>query len=134
MVCIYCGDETHVTNSRPQRRINAVWRRRRCVDCGAEFTTTENVSYDTVWRVNARSGAVEPFQRDKLFLSLYKACEHRPTRLSDATGLTDTVVRKLQSQIELGQLSAKAIAVAAEVALSRFDASAATVYRAYHAG
>lgn len=39
MTCPYCGSDTKVINSRPQE--DSVWRRRKCVDCKARFSTTE---------------------------------------------------------------------------------------------
>ncbi len=132
MVCIYCSDETHVTNSRPQRRSNQVWRRRQCLSCKAIFSTEEAANYTAAWSIRAASGTIEPFSRDKLFLSLYKSCQHRKSAVADARALTDTITSKLLPQVRNGSLGDKTITQTALVALSRFDKAAATHYQAFH--
>ena len=76
---------------------------------------------------------LEAFSRDKLFLSLYKSCEHRKTALGDAKGLTDTIIGKLPAHIIGGAVSSRDIARVAQVALNRFDAAASVHYAAFHA-
>jgi len=132
MVCVYCGGETQVINSRGQRRVNAVWRRRRCQDCGAICSTQELVQLDKAWRVQRAEGAAEPFSRDKLLLSLYTSCQHRPDALKDAAGLADTVIQKLRTGSPAGLLNSTTIAHTTTVVLSRFDTVAATHYQAFH--
>lgn len=133
MVCVYCGEETHVTNSRPQKKRNQIWRRRECLSCGAQFSTEERVNYDTVWLVLGADDVLRPFRRDKLFLSLYRACQHRKTVLSDAGGLTDTIIAKLQDEVTNGTLTRRSVIQVVEVSLNRFDAAASVAYRAFHA-
>jgi transcriptional repressor NrdR len=132
MVCIYCGDETHVINSRHQRRGNQVWRRRKCRSCDAVFTTEEYVDYERSWRVADKEGYLKPFSRDKLFLSLYEACGHRKTALTDAEGLSSTVISKLPGLMSEAIVGSKAIAQVAQVVLNRFDKSASVYYEARH--
>lgn len=132
MVCIYCGNETHIINSRPQKRLNQVWRRRQCLICKSVFTTEEAVRYEAAWMVRVQEGHLQPFSRDKLFISLYESCEHRPTALVDAGALTDTVIKKLLSQVENGVIYRTHIIQAAQVALNRFDKAASVRYAAFH--
>jgi transcriptional repressor NrdR len=132
MVCTYCGGETKVTNSRHQKKSNQVWRRRQCLACGATFSTSEAVDYELAWLVSKGGKALRPFSRDKLFLSLYDSCAHRKTALSDARGLTETVISKLTGYLSNGTLQAGDIARAAQVALNRFDKAASVHYRARH--
>ena len=122
-----------MVNSRYQRRSNQVWRRRRCVQCRAVFTTQETPSYEGVWRVRSPAGVLEPFSRDKLLLSLYESCRHRKTALSDARGLTETIIKKLQAHMADGTVTKRVIAQVAQVALNRFDGAASVHYRAFHA-
>jgi transcriptional repressor NrdR len=131
MVCIYCGGETGVTNSRAQKKNNQVWRRRRCTKCGATFSTHEAAQYDLAWQVQNKK-RLQPFSSLKLFMSLYKSCEHRTTALSDAQGLTDTVIRKLPALMRDGMISSRDIAGVAQVALNRFDTAASSHYQAFH--
>jgi transcriptional repressor NrdR len=132
MVCVHCGSETQVINSRAQKRSNQVWRRRRCMKCRAVFTTAEAARYEAAWAVRGKSGNISPFSRDKLFLSLYKSCGHRKTALDDAAGLTDTIIKKLAEHVTDGVVRARDIAQVAQVALNRFDKTASTHYTAFH--
>ena len=133
MVCVYCGGQTAVINSRRQLKNNRVWRRRRCAGCGAVFSTEEAAQLGLAWQV--RDGKrLRPFSRDKLFLSLHKSCEHRKTALSDAEGLTDTVIRKLPALIKDSAVDSQAIARVAQVALNRFDKAASVYYESHHRG
>jgi transcriptional repressor NrdR len=131
MVCVYCGKNTEVVNSRLKRKNNQVWRRRHCPACGATFSTEETVQYELAWQV-LDGGRPQPFLRDKLFLSLYKSCEHRKTALSDAKGLTETIIRKLSAHLSDGTVSKGDIAQVAQVALNRFDKAASVHYDAHH--
>ncbi len=132
MVCVYCGQKTHVTNSRLQRRSNQVWRRRECLSCHALFTTNEAVDYAATWTVRGASGRPQPFMRDKLLLSLYKSLEHRSDALVAAGDLADTVIRKLSSSITQGSVASGAITTTVTVALNRFDKPASVHYQAFH--
>jgi len=132
MVCINCGEKTHVTNSRASRKEASIWRRRECFSCGTLFTTTEAPEYGGSWVVQSRSGALMPFAADRLFLSLYKSCEHRTTALQDARALTDTIIRKLGAEVQHGILTAQSIVQTAQVALNRFDRAASVHYQAFH--
>jgi transcriptional repressor NrdR len=132
MVCIHCGHKTQVVNSRLQKRNNQVWRRRHCLQCGALFTTQEAALYGASWSVRGKDGSLQPFLRDKLLLSLYRSCQHRPQALRDAAGLADTVIKKIGSEVKAGAVEASIIAQAAQVALNRFDTAASTHYQAFH--
>jgi transcriptional repressor NrdR len=132
MVCIQCGSDTKVTNSRPQKRQNKVWRRRECLQCGAIFTTEESAAYQAAWAVKNTKGRLTPFQRDKLWLSLHKSLGHRPTAIQDAGALTDTVIRKLATQITAGLIERTQIVATVQVVLNRFDKAASTYYAAFH--
>lgn len=132
MVCIQCGGKTQVVNSRAQKRLNQVWRRRRCVKCQAVFSTEEAAHYGGSWTVRGKTGALEPFSRDKLLLSLYESCRHRPAPLKDAEGLTDTVITKLRALVKNGSLDRQSIALTVQVALNRFDGAASVHYQAFH--
>src|SRR5271170_5351433 len=132
MVCVHCGQHTQVSNSRHQKRLNQVWRRRYCSQCGTLFTTQETPDYAAVWAVRGKTDGLRPFSRDKLFLSLYKSCQHRPTALSDAGGLADTIISKLPVHLVDGTVASSDIARVTEVALSRFDMAASVHYQAFH--
>jgi transcriptional repressor NrdR len=131
MVCIYCGSDTQVANSRLQKKVNQVWRRRRCLTCQAVFTTNETVDATQALRIY-RNGQYEPFLRDTLLLSLYDSLRHRKSAVSDATALTATIIAKLYPMVRDATLERNQIADVTSEVLNRFDKVAATHYRAFH--
>ena len=132
MVCINCGADTRVINSRPQKRNNQIWRRRECQRCHTVFTTEERVHLPLSWRVKTPAGALEPFQRDKLFVSVYESLKHRNSALDDADGLTDTIIRKLIDRKHSHAIERQRITEVVQVTLARFDKAAAMYYQAHH--
>ncbi|CAN5187471.1 hypothetical protein BH09PAT3_BH09PAT3_5930 [soil metagenome] len=133
MVCYTCGGETQVINSRPQKRVNQVWRRRQCVLCDAVYSTTEAIDYTKSLLVKTGSQRqLIPFERDRLLLSLYNSLGHRPTALADAGGLCATIVAKLAPTASNGVVTSSRIVEVSLVALSRFDKLAAQHYQAFH--
>ena len=75
MRCPYCrhGD-TRVIDSRAAEDGAAIRRRRQCPECARRFTTAEVIALSVV----KRSGASEPFSRDKVISGVRKACQGRP--------------------------------------------------------
>lgn len=132
MVCIYCGSATQVVNSRLQRRSNHIWRRRRCLSCLSIFTTEEHAELSGAIMVQYSSKSLRPFSRDQLFISIYESCKHRDSALRDATALTLIIIGSLLKHTRTGLLHREDIVKTAYVALTRFDAAAATYYHAYH--
>lgn len=131
MVCIYCGSETKVTNSRHQKRSNNVWRRRECLNCGNIFTSIETADFATSVMVQTGK-ALQPFSREKLFISVYEAVRHRKTATTDATALTSTILGRLLSQISAATLQRQHIVNSTSEVLKRFDKAAYVQYLAYH--
>jgi transcriptional repressor NrdR len=131
MVCIYCRHETQVVNSRHQKKANQVWRRRRCVECSAVFSTLEAPDTTQALRVMKSTG-LEPFSRDNLLLSIYDSLKHRKTAMSDATALTSTVIIQLFPLIKQAVVDREEIVQVTSEVLRRFDKVAATHYRAFH--
>ena len=140
MVCIYCRFPTQVNNSRHQKRSNTVWRRRKCKNtaCSSLFSTREATDYEKSWVVQygtsgiRKSAKLAPFIRDKLFISIYKSCQHRKSSDIDAVGLTATVINQLQPGAQDATLSSTMIAATTYKTLQRFDNAAATYYHAFH--
>ena len=132
MVCIYCGSPTAVTNSRLQRQLNQVWRRRLCNACNSTFTTHEKVDLGGTVAIKRHAGQLTPFSRDNLFMSIYESCKHRPKAIADAGWLTQTAIAKLRHVISEGTLERDAIVSTVHTILEHFDKPAATVYAAYH--
>jgi transcriptional repressor NrdR len=131
MVCPYCNSSTSVVNSRPQKRTNSIWRRRRCDNCQAVFTSTEQIDLEKSL-VIARLGSLQPFLRDNLFISVHDSLRHRKTALRDATALTDTIIARLLPLADNGTLDRDQIVTITTVTLEHFDTAAAVQYAAFH--
>lgn len=131
MVCLYCGSETAVTNSRHQKRLNNVWRRRTCRQCHATFTTTERPELQQSLMVKKKA-VLQPFERDILFISIYTSLGHRKDPTSDATALTRTITALALKTAQSAVIEAPQLAVIAHQVLSRFDSVAGVHYAAYH--
>lgn len=132
MVCIYCQKPTQVTNSRLQKRLNQTWRRRKCSSCAAIFSTIESVQLESAWIVTDTNNKITPFNRDKLLLSIYKSCQHRPNAVIEASHLTNTIISSLYDQKHTALLTANEITQEASQVLSRFDDFAYNHYVHYH--
>ena len=75
MICPYCRNlDSRVVDSRTADDGAAIRRRRSCPACGRRFTTQETV----ILMVGKRSGATEPFTRDKIVRGVRRACQGRP--------------------------------------------------------
>jgi transcriptional repressor NrdR len=94
MVCVYCGHETRVANSRLQKRNNQIWRRRVCVTCKAVFTTHEATDLSRSLLVDSR-GSTGPFLPDMLYTEVLLALQDRKDCYMAAREVTNTVIKKL---------------------------------------
>lgn len=75
MHCPYCRHtDTKVLDSRVSEDGGSIRRRRHCQGCEKRFTTVELMQLTVL----KRSGATEPFNRDKAVAGVRKACKGRP--------------------------------------------------------
>jgi transcriptional repressor NrdR len=132
MVCIYCGGSTAVINSRLQKQPNQIWRRRKCEECGAVFSTEEAPQLSGSFVLRASDGSLQPFSRDKLYLSIYESCKHRPSATQDATAITTTILGKLTAFSATGEILHKELVDLANAVLANFDSTASSVYKGLH--
>ena len=132
MVCLYCGSPTKVTNSRTRADNLLVWRRRSCQQCKAVFTTLEQIDRQSAVAVKKRNGHIEPFLRDKLLISVYDSLKHRKTALTDATALSDTIIRSVLTKMTDGSLKIDDLVSTTHLVLLRFDKPAAVYYASFH--
>jgi transcriptional repressor NrdR len=131
MVCIYCGGDLAVSNSRPQKSRNQTWRRRPCKACGAVFTSLEHLDLASSLTV-AKNDQLQPFDRDRLFISLYESLRHRPAAMSDARELASTVTVHIIKNATNGSVEARTICQQTLNTLRKFDQTAAMHYAAFH--
>jgi transcriptional repressor NrdR len=131
MHCPYCRHtDTRVLDSRVADDGGAIRRRRSCSDCGKRFSTVEQMQLVVV----KRSGATEPFARDKAIAGVRKACKGRPVSEDDLAGLGQQVEDTLRGEgwaevpaHEIGLAILTPLRELDEVAYLRF----ASVYRAF---
>ena len=95
MHCPYCRhSDTKVLDSRVSEDGTAIRRRRRCEECGRRFTTVELMQLTVL----KRSGATEPFNREKAISGVRKACKGRPVSEDDLACLGQTVEDTLRNE------------------------------------
>lgn len=131
MVCIYCGGETKVANSRLQKRNNQVWRRRQCLACGAVFTTHEQIELQSTLSVS-RSGATEPFKPGLLLNELVNTLSHRKDVYTASEELLGLIVRNLLTLPQKPLFTPADISKTTAKVLKRFDNRAYLRYLADH--
>ncbi|WP_293783967.1 transcriptional regulator NrdR [uncultured Aeromicrobium sp.] len=131
MRCPFCkNDDTRVLDSRASDDGGAIRRRRVCPACEKRFTTLEQMQLMVV----KKSGATEPFQRDKAVAGVAKACKGRPVSADDLACLGQQVEDTLRASgaaeipaHEIGLAILEPLRSLDEVAYLRF----ASVYKAF---
>ncbi len=94
MHCPFCKNtDTKVLDSRVADEGGAIRRRRVCAECEKRFTTIEQMQLMIV----KRSGATEPFIRDKAIAGVAKACKGRPVSADDLARLGQQVEDALRA-------------------------------------
>lgn len=131
MRCPFCRHEdSRVVDSREADDGRAIRRRRSCTACSRRFTTVESA----VLLVAKRSGALEPFSRDKIISGVRRACQGRPVDEDALALLSQRVEDSLRAQgtaeipsQEVGLAILGPLRELDEVAYLRF----ASVYRSF---
>ena len=131
MHCPYCrGTDTRVVDSRVSDDGGSIRRRRTCSACSKRFTTVEQMQLTVV----KRSGATEPFVREKAVAGVRKACKGRPVDEDQLAHLGQEVEDALRlagcaeiAAHEVGLAILGPLRELDEVAYLRF----ASVYRAF---
>ena len=131
MHCPYCpSTDTRVLDSRVAEDGGAIRRRRTCPSCEKRFSTVEQMQLTVL----KRSGATEPFTREKAISGARKACKGRPVSEDDLACLGQTVEDALRAEgwaevpaHEVGLAILGPLRALDEVAYLRF----ASVYRQF---
>src|SRR3954453_21382476 len=131
MHCPYCRNaDTRVLDSRVAEDGGAIRRRRSCNQCGKRFSTVEQMQLVVV----KRSGATEPFTREKAIAGVRKTCKGRPVSEDDLARLGQQVEDALRAEgraeepaHEAGLAILPPLRELGEVAYLRFG----SVYRAF---
>jgi transcriptional repressor NrdR len=133
MHCPFCRHtDSRVVDSRATEDGASIRRRRQCPECGRRFTTIETTSL----AVTKRSGASEPFSRDKVLAGVRKACQGRPVTEDDLALLAQRVEETVRAS-GVAEIEAHEVGMAVLPPLRELDEVAylrfASVYRAFDA-
>jgi transcriptional repressor NrdR len=131
MVCVYCGGETKVSNSRLQKRSNQVWRRRQCLVCGSVFTTHEVLELESALSVD-KGGQLEAFMPDLLLKELHSALRDRKDVYAASREVLATIIQTLLRLPQKPVFKPADISKTTAEVLKRFDKSAYLRYVADH--
>lgn len=82
--------------------------------------------------IKTKSGTLQPFNRDKLFISIYASLGHRKDPASDAAAITSTITAQTLKTAQNAVIDASRLTMIAHQTLSRFDSVASVHYAAYH--
>ena len=131
MICPFCRfDDSRVIDSRPTDEGTQIRRRRECASCGRRFNTSET----SILLVIKRSGATEPFSREKVINGVRKACQGRPVDDDDLALLAQRVEESLRSD-GVAEVEAQEVGMAILAPLRELDEVAylryASVYRSF---
>jgi transcriptional repressor NrdR len=131
MHCPYCREtDTRVIDSRVAEDGTAIRRRRSCSACNKRFTTVEQMQLTVL----KRSGATEPFVREKAIAGVRKACKGRPVTEDDLDRLGQQVEDALR-QAGAAEVPAHEVGLAILGPLRALDTVAylrfASVYKSF---
>ena len=131
MVCTYCSSKLKTINSRHLSRDNNTWRRKKCLGCNAVFTSIERLDYRLSWLVKKDDKHV-PFNRDELYISLFNSLKHRTNAINEASGLSNTIISKIHSNLNSAEIDISKIKEITYICLKNFDFVASVQYKAYY--
>ncbi len=134
MKCPFCAyEESKVIDSRSADDGERIRRRRECLKCGKRFTTHEIVETVPIMVVK-RDKTREPFNREKLYSGLLRACEKRPVSIEVVEAVVSDIESSIQNSLDrevtsekIGELAMEHLKAIDEVAYVRF----ASVYRQF---
>jgi len=83
--------------------------------------------------VKKRSGNLEPFLRDKIFLSIYRSVDHLTDPITKTNHLTNTVLRHIQKDNELTSATITSVKLSSIICnvLKHYNAAASVRYLAF---
>ncbi len=95
MDCIFCGQNTNVTDKRESK--DGTRRRRECLKCKKRFTTYEKPDEKDIIIVK-KDGRREHFLDEKLRLGLIKACQKRPVSMDEIDKIVEEIKEKAKKK------------------------------------
>ena len=135
MKCPFCHHkELKVIDSREAPEMNAIRRRRECLECLRRFTTFETM--ELTLQVLKRDGRYENFDKQKLIRGLNAACQHTTISYDQLIALAEQITNELMARqlreintTELGGIVMERLKTRDPIAYIRF----ACVYRRFKA-
>ena len=132
MRCPFCAhDSSQVKDSRPTEDGATIRRRRQCEGCAARFTTFERIQLRELTVIKSKDRR-EPFDRDKLHLSVSLACRKRGVDAEQIDQLVSGIQRRLETSGET-EIASKHIGEMVMEGLQQLDSVAyirfASVYK-----
>jgi len=132
MRCPFCAhDSSQVKDSRPTEDGATIRRRRQCESCAARFTTFERIQLRELTVVKSKDRR-EPFDRDKICLSVSLACRKRGVESEQIDQLVSGIQRQLETSGET-EIKSKRIGEMVMEGLQQLDSVAyirfASVYK-----
>ncbi len=133
MKCPFCQYEgLKVTDSRDAVEMNAIRRRRECLQCSRRFTTFETIELTV--QVKKRNGTYEDFHQQKLMNGIAAACRHTKISHDQVIALSSQITHEImQAQVQeisttrLGEMVMRYLQAIDPIAYIRF----ACVYRRF---
>jgi transcriptional repressor NrdR len=108
MRCPFCGSsKDQVIDSRPFDHSSSIRRRRECFECRRRYTTYERLEEMSLMVVKSDQRR-EPFDRQKLWEGIARACEKRPISSEAIERIVGEVERELEEEYVL-ELPSKVI-------------------------
>ncbi len=107
MECPFCHHKClKVIDSRETSDMNAIKRRRMCLECLRRFTTFETI--ELIVQVLKRDGRYEDFQQQKLIKGLDAACRHTGISHNQVTSIATQITDELMIQ-QMREVNSKEI-------------------------
>lgn len=131
MKCPYCNHaDSKVIDSRPVSEGSSIRRRRECLVCQKRFTTFEMLESMQIMVIK-KDGSKELFDKQKLLLGLFKACQKRPISPEEiADEIESELLNNLVGEVttaQIGEMAMDKLKARDDVAYVRF----ASVYREF---
>lgn len=135
MYCPSCHTEdTHVIDTRVIAEGAAIRRRRGCVKCAFRFSTIEEIELLSLEVIKA-SGVHEPYDRDKLFLSMKLPLSKRPVSPERIRRVVHAIEQEIQTIARNNSIQTKDIGALVMKHLKKIDKVAyvryASVYKSF---
>ena len=102
MRCPFCHtvDQDRVLDSRPVEGGETIRRRRECEHCHRRFTTYERIEEIVRLTIIKKDGSRVPFDRNRIFSGIQKACYKRPISAEAIARIVDAVEEQVVQQYQ----------------------------------